>query len=409
MKIIVCLFASSCLSHAALTGIPAGDPDGFASRSGAPLSREVDLSGQTGFLSGGRQLFLVHPPGGNPEAAKPIPAQFEPARPGAAQGSLWWFVPEGGAGVDRLELADRPAEGLARMTAQRNPASGRWDLMEGDRLVLGYNYQTNEPGAILAKVHPDNVKYARARGDYIHPLCGLQGEALTKDWSLDHPHHRGIYWAWPEVDYGTERGDLHALQRVFARPTGQCAGRSGPLFATIEAENLWLWEDREAIVRERAVLRAWRAGPKGRLVDLCFEFTALKEGVSVARRGTEHYGGLNIRLAAVKNQEILFHTDAAGTTPRRAWASLSGQFEGSSGGATALTVFQHPANPDYPGDWVKYPDINWFQPTFPAARTRYILKRDQTLKLQFRLWIQPGTAEESAAADGWSAYVGPRR
>ena len=64
--------------------------------------------------------------------------------------------------------------------------------------------------------------YARARSDYIHPLFGLEGETLTKDWSTDHPHHRGIYWAWPEVDWRGQRGDLHALQHVFARPTGKC-------------------------------------------------------------------------------------------------------------------------------------------------------------------------------------------
>ena len=87
---------------------------------------------------------------------------------------------------------------------------------------------------MLNEVAPANRIYARARSDYIHPLYGLNGEVLTRDWPVDHPHHRGIYWAWPEVDYGTNRGDLHALQKVFARPTGRVRLANGRRFAEVE-------------------------------------------------------------------------------------------------------------------------------------------------------------------------------
>ena len=76
----------------------------------------------------------------------------------------------------------------------------------------------------------------------IHPLYGPHGEILTDDWTPDHPHHRGIYWAWPEVDWQGKRGDLHALQHVFARPTGKIETQHGADFAQITAENVWRWE-----------------------------------------------------------------------------------------------------------------------------------------------------------------------
>ena len=290
------------------------------------------------------------------------------------------------------------------MAVSQLSKAGQYEIRQGPKPVLCYNYHTNEPGALFAQIQPDNRKYARARGDYIHPLYGPQGEELTKDWSVDHPHHRGIYWAWPEVDYRGERGDLHALQRVFARPTGKVLTQDGPAFGQITAENLWLWEDREPIVREQAVIRAYREDPEGRHIDLEFQFTALKEEVAVARRGTEHYGGLNLRLSAVKDQEILFHTDAPDAKPRTAWASVWGRFGGGVN-PLSLAVFQRATNPDYPGDWIKYPELNWFQPTFPAARTRYVLKPGQPLVLQFRLWIHRGgkiSAEEYARQ--WRAY-----
>lgn len=294
------------------------------------------------------------------------------------------------------------------MQARRDEATGRWDITDAGRPVLGYNYQTNQPGDLLAKIAPDNLKYACARGDYIHPLHGLNGAVLTQDWPLDHPHHRGIYWAWPEVDYRGRRGDLHALQRVFARPTGHCVGRSGADFAEIEADNLWRWEDEEPIVRERVRIRAWRADAKGRLIDLAFQFTALRDDVAIARREKKLYGGLNLRLARVAGQQIDFHTEpaAAPARPRAAWANLTGAFAGGPGPG-GLAVFQHPANPDYPGDWVKFPEINWLQPCFPAAGTRHALRKDEPLVLRFRLWIHGGNTSDAGLAAIWSDYANP--
>ena len=106
--------------------------------------------------------------------------------------------------------------------------------------------------------------YAVPRSDYIHPLYGLDGAMLTNDWpDAGHPHHRGIFWAWPEVEYGSKLGDIYALQTVFARPTGNIKLTDGRDYAEIDAENLWMWEDKEAIVRETGSNEA-RSGLIGR-------------------------------------------------------------------------------------------------------------------------------------------------
>jgi len=144
------------------------------------------------------------------------------------------------------------------MRARSNPDTWQVEICEGNAPVLQYNYATVEPGVVLASIAEPNLKYAVPRSDYIHPLYGPQGEILTKDWSKDHPHHRGIYWAWPEVDWRGQRGDLHALQKVFARPAGKCDARSGPWFAEVQAENIWRWEDVSPMMREQATIRVFR-------------------------------------------------------------------------------------------------------------------------------------------------------
>jgi hypothetical protein len=54
---------------------------------------------------------------------------------------------------------------------------------------------------------------------------------------------------------------------------------------------------------------------------------------------------------------------------------------------------------------VKFPEINWFQPTFPASGTRYELKQGEPLVLRYRLWLHRGAnSDEVQCAAQWLAY-----
>ncbi len=302
-----------------------------------------------------------------------------------------------------------PGSGEDAMQARRDSRSGQIEITDAGRPVLRYNYQTIEPSdELMAKVHPNSRKYARARSDYIHPLYGPDGEILTKDFSPDHPHHRGIYWAWPEVRFNGQLGDLHALQRVFARPTGKIKLQSGPDTARVEAENLWKWEDQTPIVREWTTIRAHRGDEQGRHIDLKFEFTALVDGVSVARRGLSHYGGLNIRLSPVEDLQLVHYADPAGTVPRRAWSDSIGIRAGGTK-PVGFAVFEKASNPYYPGDWITYDQLPWFQPAFPAAGVEYKLAKGRPLVLQYRLWIRRGgKATPQQYAQQWQAFNPPQ-
>jgi hypothetical protein len=312
--------------------------------------------------------------------------------------------------------------GVVAFTSCNSPMSikdnnGQLIVSEGQRVVLQYNYKTVYEQDALDTLAANRYMrekndtfmanpsiYAVPRSNYIHPIYGLQGEMLTRDWSKDHPHHRGIYWAWPEVDFGAKRGDLHALQIVFARPTGKIKQLGGKEFARIEAENVWMWRDSIPIVREVALIQAYQETDQGRIIDLAFRFVALKDSITIARRGTAHYGGLNVRMQTPRQQKITTYTDTSIVVPRRAWSDLSGLFTGAKT-SSGLMVLQHFQNPDYPGDWVQYPDLAWCQPTFPASGTRYPLLKGKSLVLRFRIFIHSGTAPDKGLASSlWDTF-----
>jgi hypothetical protein len=324
------------------------------------------------------------------------------------------------------------------MRAYRLP-DGQYRIEEDGKPVLQYNYQTvyekdvirfndelrekpvegevsgsyrdeyisQHPGVPKDTLVTTNI-YAVPRSDYIHPLFGLQGETLTRDWPIDgEPHHRGIWWAWPEVRYGSLQGDLYALQRIFARPTGKVDLVNSPDYAQIAAENRWMWEDKKPIVVENSVIRVYAATTDKRIIDITIRLTALEDSISIATRQTNSYGCFNIRMQSPQSQSLTHFTDQPGTSTLRSWSDLSGTFR-DAGSPSGLSILQYKGNPDYPGPWVEYPNLAWVQPAFPAHGTRYPLVKGQPLVLRYRLVIHNGAKPDDAVtAVWWDEYHQP--
>jgi len=395
-------FACGFVAHATAAEPPTiavTDGDGIAGRLGAPVSAEAVLSEDLLSAAKAGRLRLTEPAAAD---AKPIPAQFDPDPANPAKGTLRWLMPPGPKGERRFALAASADAPPSSLTVALDLATQAVDIAEGARPVLRYNFGT------VPVPKTATGQYAVARSDYIHPLFGPAGEILTKDYSPEHAHHRGLYWAWPEVAWKGQTLDLHALQGVFARPVRLVRTEGGPVAAVIVAESKWMWHDKEPIVSEIATIRAFAQKDASRFVDLEFQFTALVEGVTIARRGQSAYGGFNLRFSPRGDQKIASFNAPAGAPIPASWGQIVGvPPEGKE--PIGVAILQNAANPRYPGDWVTYPDLNWLQPTFPAKGEKFPLSTTAPLRLSFRLWIHPGAATEQTLADQCQAYNRPPR
>src|ERR671921_135578 len=81
-------------------------------------------------------------------------------------------------------------------------AGGRLELRENTQPVMTYNY-----GMQLRNGAPD----VKRRSGYVHPVWAPNGAVVTEDFPKDHWHHRGIFWAWPYVDFEGKRRDMWTL------------------------------------------------------------------------------------------------------------------------------------------------------------------------------------------------------
>jgi len=416
-----------------LVGVPAAgaevtlvvsDPDGAAGRVGAPASVELDLKE---LLRGGvtiRRLRLVEVTDPADRNGTAVPVQFEPAFPQSARGRLWWLMPQGQEAKRQFRLTVAPQAAPAVLRAEYDGRHERVDVAEGNRPVLRYNHGTvPPPPEIVARFergqdHP--LHYAR--GDYIHPLFGPDGEELTDDYSLNHPHHRGVSWSWPVVRWRDEVRDLWAVRvlpeepgGVWARPVGVPRINAGPVLAAIDAESAWKWGDRDPIVREVVSIRAFRQRDRARFVDVEVRLTALVDEVSIGGRPGAGYGGFALRtFPEFDRRQIAMRIDPPQSEPRRAWFHLTGLFPGGRGLA-GVAMFEHVTNPGYPSypepeglNRVpqRYPPWRCVLPSFPGDR-EVPLRGDRPLVLRHRLWIHPGGDDEQTLADVWSSFAKP--
>lgn len=79
---------------------------------------------------------------------------------------------------------------------------GLW-VMEGNQRVIFFQSELNDSLPEFA------------RNNYFHPLHDLDGRIITEDFPADHPHHRGVFWAWHQLlQDNTSLGDGWHLKDV---------------------------------------------------------------------------------------------------------------------------------------------------------------------------------------------------
>lgn len=297
-----------------------------------------------------------------------------------------WFLWEANRGEpgSTLEFEVLPLENspLARI-AERSEG---FQFLEGDRPVLFYQQQPKSREG----------KYTRA--GYVHPLLGLDGEMLSEDFSDDHPHHRGVFWAWHQLWVGDRKiGDPWVTEDHLAVVREARVVAEGPVFAELAVEVDWvspLFTDASGqpkpIVRENTTIRMFRSAGGAQAIDFEIALRALVRNVRIG--GSENdrgYSGFTVR---VQPPEGMVLNDAIGTLTEdriqqaSPWADASGYF--GEGRESGVSILSHPSLPEFPPKWVlrHYGMQNVAYP----GRHAVPLSEDKPLVLRHRVLVHRG-------------------
>jgi hypothetical protein len=256
---------------------------------------------------------------------------------------------------------------------------------------------------------------------YLYPLYGPNGKPITRHFpmqvvqgeSLDHPHHRSVWFTHGEVngiDFWTEgAGKGTIVHRQFRRID------AGTVLARIEAQNDWFAPDGKKVCEETTEIILYRA-PQMVWLDYTVQLHASEGEV---RFGDTKEGTFGVRVASsmeVKRRQGGQIVNAAGQRDQDAWGKraewcdYTGPVEGEIVG---IAIFDHPENLRHPTYWhvrdyglfAANPfGIHDFVPGTPKGTGDHLLKRGETLTFRYRLCLHKGRTDEANIAAHYQAF-----
>ena len=255
------------------------------------------------------------------------------------------------------------------------------------------------------------------RANYIHPLYDLDGNVLTEDFPADHPHHRGIFWAWHQLWVGDQKmGDGWACQGFAWDVTQLNVEPQTDGSMLLKACVHWKSspaakpdETSSALVEERTTIRITAAPHQPRTLDFTIRLRALQENTRIG--GSENdkgYGGFSTRIRLPDG--VRFVSPTSDVTPQRTAVEagpaldILGRF-GAQDKSSGLAILCHPSNPGFPQPWLLRSKRSMQNVAYPG-RHAVVLPTDGDLTLRYRLVIHRGSAA-SADLQRWQQdYAG---
>jgi hypothetical protein len=282
---------------------------------------------------------------------------------------------------------------LAATPALADPAIGkRVDAVFADDAVT-----LTEAGktVLVYRTKPLDAAAEPGRANYVGALYAPDGAALTEDRPGDHPHQRGIWWAWMKVQTGGKTvadGWYMKGLTYFVREKRFLGDAEGGGTLTVDVD--WMVNsgpELAYVAREttKVTVRPLKAGARRIEFDttIVSRIDALGLGGSEDDRG---FGGFSIRL--VDPEHLTFSSGGKVITPNGAaidaGSNMGFAWSGGSGAPAWAVGLACKANGQAVKRWMLYNDRSMQNCVFPG-RAPLVLKKDQALHLQETLVIRP--------------------
>jgi len=277
-------------------------------------------------------------------------------------------------------------------------------LYHRQKPVLVYNMAT------LPSHDPQKPYYARS--GHIHPLYNPLGQVVTDDFSPNHPHQHGLFFAWTRTNWSGRDIDFwnQAAKLGTIAHDKLIATKSGPVFAGFKAalqhRDITDPKSKRIALNETWDVHVFKQG-KAFLIDLTSNQTAVQAPLKVKQY---HYGGFAIRGHRKWNVEAgcefltsenKSRLDGNHTRPR--WVSMSGPIEGD---ISTITIFDHPDNFRYPQPVRLHPKMPYFC-FAPLVLGEFEIGTEKPYQSRYRLAVTLGKPDRSLLEQLWADYSQP--
>ncbi len=275
-------------------------------------------------------------------------------------------------------------------------------LISGHSQETKFTFKKNDQGVELLEngkpvffyqEKPKSLDGKYIYNNYLHPLYSLNGDTLTEEFPVDHPYHRGIFWAWHQIYVnGKSVGDSWIMENIVQEiDSAQTFAKKNS--AKLELKVLWkspLFENSEPFIIENTTITVYLLQDSIRKIDFIISLKALVPGVEIGGSDDEKgYGGLCTRLKLPK--DLTFTSANGKVTPQLyqvsagSWMDFSASFARNRG-TSGISILCHPQTPNYPAPWILRSETSMQNIVFPG-RNRIKLSIDEPVVLYYRMIV----------------------
>lgn len=236
--------------------------------------------------------------------------------------------------------------------------------------------------------------------NYLHPLYSLDGDTLTEEFPEDHPHHRGVYWAWNKIHIDNQSIADGWVMKNLIQDVYDVRTSVDEDIARLDIDVHWkssIWKNGTPVIHEHSSILVHSMKAGARILDFEITLSALVPGVSIGGSDDEKgYGGFSLRF---KLPDDLVFTSKNGTVIPQTlqmdagpWLTFTGSI-GSENNKDRITLFCHPDTPNYPAPWILRQKSSMQNVVYPG-RENVELKLNQPVVLSYRLVLHREQMEE---------------
>ncbi len=275
--------------------------------------------------------------------------------------------------------------GLFAQISIEKEDGGLWILDGSKRIAF---YQKEPAGTNL----PDE------RSNYLHPLYLPDGTVITENAPDDHPHHRGVYWAWHQILInGRAVGDSWTLENFVNEVDEVGFTRDGQGNGILQTKVLWrspAWKNgKEALLHETATYTFYPQKSNFRRITIDLALTSLADHLQLGGSDDEKgYGGFSVRMKLP--DDMAFIGEHGEVEPQNTaveagnYINMTGPV-GKNGSPGGIVIYAHPENQSTPPTWILRKKASMQNAVFPG-RKPVDLQKSVPLKLSYTLILYNG-------------------
>ncbi len=276
-------------------------------------------------------------------------------------------------------------------------AGGRYSVVRKAEYLM---IMLNDAPVAGYRILPISKEGKYSRNNYVD-LYDLQGREVTEDFPADHPHHRGVFWAWHQVIVGDKHlGDSWEC-RDFTWNSLQVETSNRREGLLLRTRTHWSSPDyvndqgqEIPVVREETNVFLHRTRSDYRVIDFQITIHPLVDGLKLGGAANDKgYGGFSPRIALPA--DIKFWSVDGQVTPARTavdagpWINMEGSFHSHDSTPSSIAIIGHTTNPAYPDKWILRAKGSMQNAAYPGQHP-VAVPESKPLELRYRMVIQNG-------------------